>query len=291
MRTILTGAFLLLWPAFALQAGLKLPTFQESMARSAHFSASFASEDQSWNRIAKSYEAFIQKKTRAAHSIPPYIHFIFVGGSVPDYIDETIETWRKLHPKWTIKVWQDADVATFRMKNKQAFDAAQDPHVRATIWSYEILHRFGGLYVDVDCECLKSFNTLRKKCTFFAGVTHDKIATLSPSLIGSRARHPILKACINSIPQHGAEVLTSAYFAEVNKLSYKPVIFPVSYFSPLPDRFWHPKRALSKVRSKWQKPESYTIYYGPGRRKLMKDEKLETGSNKNKIIRQQRTKK
>ena len=233
-------ACLLLVPACFLQAGTKPVSFEQSMRRSAHFSPTLAKEDAKFGVASKLYTSYIQKHRHSQHAIPRYIHIIQLGGWPPGYVEDTIQTWRTFHPDFEVMLWMDRDVPLFQLKNKHIFDTNQDPRARAAIWSYEILDRFGGIYVDINCECLKSLNSLRKSCSFFVGMAHGKEATLSNHIIGAPAGHPILKACIASIEANpgdlnvGSPLLTRCFFAGEADLAEKPVVFPVTYFSPLP---------------------------------------------------------
>lgn len=76
-----------------------------------------------------------------------------------------LESWRRLHPEYEIRVRGDAEVATFlkthapgalRLWNEMPIGA-----VKADVYRYIVMKVEGGIYADMDCEPLKSIEPLR----------------------------------------------------------------------------------------------------------------------------------
>ena len=53
------------------------------------------------------------------------------------------------------------EAKNFGMKNKEAFLSAYNYGMKSDILRYEILHSFGGVYIDTDYECVMNIG----KCT------------------------------------------------------------------------------------------------------------------------------
>ena len=206
------------------------------------------------------------------YQIPKNIHFIWLGSTLPDICASRIETWRLLHPDWNLIVWTDADVKDFNMVNKRAFSKAVNYGQKSDIWRFEILYRYGGVYVDIDFDCLQSFDTLHKSCEFYAGISRCGTAVMN-SLIGSRPHHPILEACISGlkVKPHQSDYVKIMeetgpyYFAKIIQktafLSPKGsvAIFPPIFFFPYPGIY---RRMLDKEAiSMFAKEESMAIHY------------------------------
>jgi mannosyltransferase OCH1-like enzyme len=133
-------------------------------------------------------------------SIPKIIHQIWLGGSFPAKYKQLQQTWIQHHPDWQYKLWTEEDLISFNLKNQQAFDKAKNYGEKANIWRYEILDRFGGLYVDTDYECLKPFDEFMDKYTFFAGMCSlDRFALIGNALIACTAYHPIISSCVKNM--------------------------------------------------------------------------------------------
>lgn len=63
----------------------------------------------------------------------------------------------------------------FKLKNVEALKCAKNYGEKSDILRYEILCQFGGIYVDCDFECLKSFDGLLM-CRFFTGFSNTLAA-------------------------------------------------------------------------------------------------------------------
>jgi mannosyltransferase OCH1-like enzyme len=44
--------------------------------------------------------------------------------------------------------------------------------LKSDLVRYEVLYLFGGIYIDIDYECIKSLETLDLNCNFFAGLSN-----------------------------------------------------------------------------------------------------------------------
>lgn len=88
-----------------------------------------------------------------AQLIPRILHRIWLGPEPLTAEQERwAETWRKHHPEWECKVWTAETVPV--LINRPEFDGAREAQQRLEIASYEVLHQYGGVYVDADFECL-----------------------------------------------------------------------------------------------------------------------------------------
>ena len=218
------------------------------------------------------YENYIQYAICTdEYQIPKNIHFIWLGSPLPKKCAELIETWKLFHPDWNIRVWTDNDVDAFNLLNKTAFKKASNYGQKSDIWRYEILYRYGGLYLDTDFECLTSFDELHKNCEFYAGIGRDGTSVMN-SIIGAKANHPILLACISQLKvkprQHDYNKImeeTGPYYLGriVENFGSKcPIgtvaIFPPIYFYPFPG---HYRNDSSKEPCDFITSKSMAIHY------------------------------
>lgn len=67
-------------------------------------------------------------------------------------------TWREAHPAWGYRLWREADIEGFGLRNEPLwrdliergiYDAASD------VARIEVLHRHGGIYIDADSQALR----------------------------------------------------------------------------------------------------------------------------------------
>lgn len=250
-------------------------SFEDSMLTSYAYSADFAAQDPQWKIFKALYNSYRQNESESeSYLIPKLIHFIWLGSPLPAKCAEMISSWEKFHPDWTVRLWTDEDIPLFNLWNIEAFERANNYGEKSDIFRYEILYRYGGLYVDTDFECLKPFDHLHKSCEFYAGIAYDRSPILYNGLIGASPRHPILKACINNIrPSEGNHdpfrimastgpyLLTRIFFSIVSGNTDGVVVFPVTIFYPFPNKDTEWTRDPEQIKRIFLKPESIALHY------------------------------
>lgn len=202
-----------------------------------------------WQYAQELFNKCIQNEPKSNSDIPKIFHFIWLGNKpLTKEMQEYIASWKKHHPDWEFKLWKDTDVEKFGLKNKYLYTHSTNMGKRSDIARYEILYRYGGVYVDTDFECFAPITPICQKTNFFAALD-DAAASLYcfNGIIGTQPRHPILRACINKLTSHslrnesanailqqtGPEFFTAVikqyWKAEVNIL-----LLPYSYLIALP---------------------------------------------------------
>jgi mannosyltransferase OCH1-like enzyme len=134
--------------------------------------------------------------------IPKIIHQIWLGSPIPSVYKAYMNSWQKKHPTWEYRLWTDDNVHTlFPLYNQAFYDKTENYGTKSDILRWEILYRFGGLYVDVDYECLNSVDELHYRYDLYTGIQPlDAIfLQLGAALVGCRPKHPVLKHCIETI--------------------------------------------------------------------------------------------
>lgn len=88
--------------------------------------------------------------------IPKIIHQIWIG---PKPIPWTcIDSWKDKHPTWEHKLWTEKELEP--IKNLKQYNATPNLSGKSNVLRYEILYKYGGLYVDADSVCLKPIDAL-----------------------------------------------------------------------------------------------------------------------------------
>jgi mannosyltransferase OCH1-like enzyme len=89
-----------------------------------------------------------------------YLHQIWLGKNpLPRWFPAYQETWRQHFAGWKYKLWSDADVAGMVGKFicQTPFTQGLNVGLQSDVLRLELLRQHGGLYVDVDFECLRNF--------------------------------------------------------------------------------------------------------------------------------------
>lgn len=159
---------------------------------------------------------FIEQKSTLSR-IPKVVHFIWVGPKpFPRESVENVRSWIARHPDWVFKFWTDRDrplphkqmqkcmIQDLKFQKLADCYAKSDNYgEKSDVLRYEILYQEGGVYVDHDVKCLRSFEPLNLAYDFYAGMEMPYPTSLSSSvlptnnIVGIRPGHPILKWCID----------------------------------------------------------------------------------------------
>lgn len=220
------------------------------------------------------------KRKEAKYSIPKEIHFIWIGPKeFPKKSVGNIYSWIEKNDDFLFYFWTDRerelphpkmvlmDVKKFEWKYlKRQFDDSTNYAEKSDLLRYEILLAKGGIYVDHDVECYKSFSELAESYDFFCGVEppHKPLGSTSievcNNLIGACVSHPILKNTICEV-QEKWELYKSAYpgedtqsitkrvynrtFSSFDRATkkeclnpkYSNVVFPAGFFNKLEKKY------------------------------------------------------
>ncbi|WP_295400216.1 glycosyltransferase [uncultured Thiocystis sp.] len=96
--------------------------------------------------------------------IPKIIHQIWKTTDIPDAFRVFQRTWQAHHPDWEYRLWTDADSRAFLALHYPNFvtiyDAYLTPICRVDAIRYFLLKHYGGVYADLDFECLRPLGPL-----------------------------------------------------------------------------------------------------------------------------------
>lgn len=178
--------------------------------------------------------------------IPKLLHLVWVGSPFPDKYNELLDSWRWFHKDWTIKIWTDADILTFPFENRAIFNEVRNIGTKSDILRYEILYQYGGVYIDVDFLCLRSFNDFLY-LDFFGGHAGSEFPEILNGLFGCTPKHQILRNVIDGLknkplPNEATfeEILSfcgTYYLAKIfqeTENKGRCVVFPKEFFYSFP---------------------------------------------------------
>ena len=93
--------------------------------------------------------------------IPKCLNFIWVGrNEMPNDFKDNIKSWIKNHNKWKIKIWSDFDINPTNFINYNQIIKSTKMAQKADIMRYEIIYKYGGMYLDTDFKCYKNISSL-----------------------------------------------------------------------------------------------------------------------------------
>lgn len=206
------------------------------------------SDDWEWKSAENNFDRHYLNINSTDENIPKIIHQIWLGSSFPEEYKELTNTWLENHKDWEYRLWTDKDIEEFNMKNIEQYNNAPNLGTKSDIFRYEILYRYGGIYIDTDFQCLKSFADLTY-LNFFTGTGHLETPEIFNGLIACEPNHPIMKSLIDGISGIDTKVkdynkiisMTGPkYFAKMffnyikNNPDDKVVLFPTKFFYAFP---------------------------------------------------------
>lgn len=216
------------------------------------------------------YKRVLNRPIYSEPRIPKIIHQIWLGSAFPEQYKAYQESWIKFHPDWEFKLWTEEDVENFVWANRDLFENALNYGEKSDIWRYEILEQFGGLYIDVDMECLKAIDDLHDSFDFYIGIQplDTTCVQLGIGIFGSIPHHPLLKACIEELRNntHETQIIiktgplffTKIFLKHAGKFGLHDIALPASYFYPCG------YAQKGTVNNLWVKPESFAVHHWAG---------------------------
>jgi mannosyltransferase OCH1-like enzyme len=211
--------------------------------------------------------------------IPKVFHFIWVGDPIPDHLAQYVETWRTVHPDWSVIMWDEDSLTATLDATLDLFRRAPDitPHVgqfRSDVARYELLWRFGGVYVDCDFEALRPIDPLVVGVSAFAAWETDGV-WVNNAILGSVPHTALMREVIDGLEQNidaspatvRPNVLTGPQYLTpiVNRRPGDIVVYPSAWFYPyrwdelhrrdedFPDAYavhhWHNARKRAAARA------------------------------------------
>ena len=106
-------------------------------------------------------------------------------------------TWTGHHPDWALRLWTEENLPE-GLRRPEVHELLRQPAERADILRLELLHREGGVYVDVDVECLRPIDPLLDGVACFAGrldsgrITNTVLGLIQQVVVNRL--HPIVPA-------------------------------------------------------------------------------------------------
>ena len=161
-------------------------------------------------KIRETFENFCNDKIPLIEDgesyIPKIFHFVWIGPPMPNRVKIAIDSWRYFHSDYEIKIWDNDSISDLEWTNynfKSGFLEAISYAEKSDYIRAQALYNYGGVYVDSDFICLKSFDPiLNRKISFFACLENpNKLENLNiiiaNGLMGSIPKSKIIIDCLS----------------------------------------------------------------------------------------------
>ena len=184
-------------------------------------------------------------------AIPKVIHYCWFGDkSIPKKHSEYISGWKNICPDYEIQKW---DLSNYDYTKSEYTKRAFANKKWAFLSDYariDIINQYGGIYLDVDVELIRSYDDLLNNTSFF-GIekNFDKQLYINTGLgFGSQKNNPVLRDIIDlydnldvdkdevfvPCPILQRPVYEKYGFSQKNRIQKlnNMTIYPTEYFAP-----------------------------------------------------------
>lgn len=201
--------------------------------------------------------------------IPKIIHQIWLGSPVPESFKVLQQSWIAHHigRDWLYKLWTDEDVKHMHLYNQEFYDATDNYGIKSDILRLEIIYHYGGVYIDMDYECLQALDDLHYTYDFYTALQplDTSFIQLGSALFGACPKHPIIKHCIETVKDDwhlkgapkktGPVHFTKSFYACASTKGNKDIAFPAFYFYPLGCQ------ETEENRNSWTKQGAFAVHW------------------------------
>ena len=136
------------------------------------------------------------------------IHGIWHESTLPKE-DCYVESWRRHNPKALVQIWTLEEVRLLMSDELAAhFDRMPFLLQRVNVARLVLMQRCGGIYLDLDMECLRPLNEWFERDIFFCRIDVNNL--VCNAALGSRQAHPFWSRCLAEILRRPAEIPVSS---------------------------------------------------------------------------------
>lgn len=147
-------------------------------------------------------------------AIPRIIHQIWIGPKSPP--THLMDTWRDKHPDFEYIRWSESELQArgFASECQSQIDAMPEINGKADIYRWEILHKYGGIFVDADSVCVEPFDDTFLARTAFAGFENETVrkGLVATGTMGFVPGYPLCRAAIDQIRGSPIDTTKRAWF-------------------------------------------------------------------------------
>lgn len=209
--------------------------------------------------------------------IPKIIHQIWLGSPFPDKYRAWQQSWIHYHPDWEYRLWTDADIEKlhalgdfFVGETYQFYQEAINYGEKSDVLKILLIRYFGGMYVDIDFECLKPCDVFHYCYDMYIGIQPMDVAyvQLGYALFGAAPHNPFIEEVVKTlhttrhIPEIVAKtgpIMLTRCFVQ-NALGMRDIIMVA-----LPASYFYPRGYNDPLEPRdWIKSESYAAHHWAG---------------------------
>jgi mannosyltransferase OCH1-like enzyme len=196
--------------------------------------------------------------------IPKIFHQIWINQKEPE-LPEKFRTyrdgWIALHPDWEYKLW-NLDNLDFTPRRMDLVNSSQNYAQMADVLRYEILLKYGGVYLDTDFECLRNIDPILVGVKNFSCSEDGR--SISIGIIGAEPNSTYMERCVSALPERVGE---GCIAVETGPRLFTHVLLDGGLsgdFTLFPRKWFYPYRCHELHRVNEHFSESYAVHRWDG---------------------------
>jgi GT2 family glycosyltransferase len=141
-------------------------------------------------------------------SIPKIIHQLWIGDKQAPI--NLMNTWKNKNPDYEYIYWNENEIEKreINFSCQKRINEIEEINGKADIMRWEILYKYGGIFIDADSICVEPFdqNIINKKC--FAGWENEekRPGLIATGTMGFPPNHPLVKEAIDWIKKNNVSI-------------------------------------------------------------------------------------
>ena len=155
--------------------------------------------------------------------------------------------------------------------NRDIYDDVEEYAGKADVARYEIMYRFGGIYIDADTIWLGKIPKLKGLLNFFKEINYYK-GMVANTFIGGIANHPFLEHVIKELPewyennkdklpwQSTGPLFITHMYKKVNPSLFDIHILPIDKVVCPTD--WHELKDIDQLEIDCRQSGAFAFHYG-----------------------------
>lgn len=140
--------------------------------------------------------------------IPKIIHQIWIGPKPAP--TNHMDTWKNKNTGFEYIRWNEDELISRNMtiECQKRVDEMAEINGKADIIRWEILYKYGGVFLDADSICVEPIDDVLMNCKYFAGWEHEQMrkGLIATGTMGFPPKHPLVKDAINWIKANTVNV-------------------------------------------------------------------------------------
>lgn len=171
--------------------------------------------------------------------IPKRFIRVWVGHKpIPDLYEDWWGSFQRIHPDYELVTIRDKSEVNVPDNLQQIISECDTYAGQSDVIRMLALHQLGGIYVDTDVLCLKSFEQLRQQGMPFLGQRSGKAFEIA--VMGSPANHPAFRTLIDTLPTWYEQHKDRAASVKTGPAFYSSVLFGRPDVLHIPKRVFYP---------------------------------------------------